>query len=42
MLNTYASGRNRQGNENFEFEANSGETIFHIYHSLESIPVILD
>jgi hypothetical protein len=41
-LTTYSSRMNRQGSENFEFKAESGETIFHIFHSLDSIPVILN
>ena len=38
-LKTYSPKKSRDTEHEFEFEAKKGQTIFHIFHSLESIPL---
>ena len=38
-LKTYSPQKSRSAEENLEFKINKGETIFHIFNSLESIPL---
>ena len=41
-LKTYSPKKSRETEEVFNFQVTEGLTIFHIYHSLESIPLNLD
>ena len=38
-LNTYSSRKQRDATETFDFYVEKNETIFHMYHSLESLPL---
>lgn len=40
-MKTYSPKRSRSEEEVFEFQAENGQTVFHIYHTLESIPLNL-
>ena len=40
-LKTYSPQKSRDEREVFDFQAEAGQTIFHIFHSLETIPLEL-
>ncbi len=41
-LNAYSPHKSRSTEHTFNFEVQNGQTVFHIFHSLESIPINLD
>jgi hypothetical protein len=39
VLKTYSSDKNSGSSTEFNFDVKGGETLFHLYHSLESLPL---